>query len=658
MKMDVIKGCLDRLGKAVGLALCIVALAACGGGGGSGKSKDAGTPPPNTATKLTANAGVDRTVNTGDRVDLDPKVLVANGTSATLNASGLELKGSSDNKEAIVSLVWTKIEGPDIALRSSGFNDGKINFIAPSVSGASSIKITFRLTLTNAAALSAEDTVTITVNRVNQPPTANAGDDLSVIGGETVNLNASSSADIDGIVSRYQWSQTSGASVDLAGAATAQPTFTAPLVAEEASLEFELSVEDNEGKKSVDRVRVVVVPRDIPSVHLHFPPAQGIYTDTTISAFGSVAATGTSSITSLTVDSGNGPIAVDVQPNGNWRLEALALPSGPVAQVSIVVEATDSEGRKGVARSTLQTSSKVSLGTGQDWDDIVGMQVDSSTNRLWILSQGDTSIKLMSVNLNNGDRSVTVSDFNNSAQGVNTRLPASMTFDELTKTVYVSAAAGVDSTARILGIDTTTGMRSMLSDSGRGTGENFGLPWGLALGSAGNLFVADNHKDVIFSVDIASGNRTVIADASAPDFGIDAPLLLAQSKTDKNRLFMSPYTDELYVLELNVSSDPVTNTLAVSNFSTSRNLMGRLEHLAADGGNDALFLKTPLEGVVQVNISTGDVRTIRGPFDAKDEMTFDETRGVIYLIDEFPEELHAVDPVTGKSVIVSKLRDI
>lgn len=82
----------------------------------------------------------------------------------------------------------------------------------------------------------------------NLGPTANAGQNQSVIFGSLVTLNGSVSADPDGTIESYQWSQTAGTSVELSSMTEAVVTFTAP--SSQDSLSFTLTVTDNEGATS------------------------------------------------------------------------------------------------------------------------------------------------------------------------------------------------------------------------------------------------------------------------------------------------------------------------------------------------------------------------------------------------------------------------
>jgi hypothetical protein len=95
---------------------------------------------------------------------------------------------------------------------------------------------------------------------VNTPPSADAGGDQTVDQGATVTLDASASNDPDGDTLSYQWSQTGdGPSVSLSDASAAQPTFTAPDVSEETTLDFEVEVSDGTATDT-DSVSVTVQP--------------------------------------------------------------------------------------------------------------------------------------------------------------------------------------------------------------------------------------------------------------------------------------------------------------------------------------------------------------------------------------------------------------
>jgi large repetitive protein len=80
------------------------------------------------------------------------------------------------------------------------------------------------------------------------PPVANAGPDQTKAKGQVVTLNGSGSSDPDGSTITYQWVQTGGTAVTLSSSTAAQPTFTAPNVAQAgATLTFRFTVTDPQG---------------------------------------------------------------------------------------------------------------------------------------------------------------------------------------------------------------------------------------------------------------------------------------------------------------------------------------------------------------------------------------------------------------------------
>jgi len=178
----------------------------------------------------TAAAGGDQLANTGD----------------TVNLSGA---GSSDpDVTDVLGYSWVQIAGPAVTL--TGATTVTPSFTAP----AGPATLTFELTVDDGRGGTDTDTVT---TRVNGPPEADAGPDQAVNDGAAVTLDGRGSSDPDsGTTLGYSWVQTTGPAVTLSGATTAQPTFTAPTGP--ATLTFELTVDDGQGRTDTDTVQVTV----------------------------------------------------------------------------------------------------------------------------------------------------------------------------------------------------------------------------------------------------------------------------------------------------------------------------------------------------------------------------------------------------------------
>ncbi|MGZ8244802.1 DVUA0089 family protein [Methylomagnum sp.] len=196
----------------------------------------AGTP--------SASAGPDQTVNQGATVVLDGS-------------------GSSDpdaGQTATLKYQWTQTSGPTVTL--SGPTTQKPSFTAPKRNAT----LGFTLEVTDADGKKSTDQVAITVQ--NQKPIANAGPDQpNVSGGTPVTLDGSQSSDPEGATLRYQWEQVGGPSVQLSDNTAARPGFTAPDVAGDSELTFNLVVTDSDPAepKASDADTVLVTVRNNPT---------------------------------------------------------------------------------------------------------------------------------------------------------------------------------------------------------------------------------------------------------------------------------------------------------------------------------------------------------------------------------------------------------
>ena len=183
--------------------------------------------------------------------DAGPDQAVNEGTRVTLNGGG-----SSDLDRDALNYSWVQTAGPIVSL--SGAATASPSFTAPEVNSTGST-LTFRLTVGDGKGGTATDTVNVAVNNVNRPPVADAGSDQAVNEGtDPVILNGSASYDPDNDPLTYAWIQTIGPAVSLDDPKAANPTFTAPILASNATLGFALTVSDGKAN-STDTVSVVII---------------------------------------------------------------------------------------------------------------------------------------------------------------------------------------------------------------------------------------------------------------------------------------------------------------------------------------------------------------------------------------------------------------
>jgi hypothetical protein len=214
-----------------------------------------------------ANAGPDQNVN--------------EGTVVTLSGAN-----STDPEGRALTYAWSQVSGTPVTLRTP--SAAQTTFLPPNV-GSNGETLGFQLTVTDSGGLQASDTCLVNVLWVNQPPSADAGPDLSANEGTVVTLNGSNSSDPDGFALSYEWTQISGTSVALANPYAAQPTFLAPAVGSAGeSLSFQLTVTDSGGLQARDSCIVNVV-------WVNQPPVAEAGPDQTVNQDVSVTLDGTGS---------------------------------------------------------------------------------------------------------------------------------------------------------------------------------------------------------------------------------------------------------------------------------------------------------------------------------------------------------------------------
>jgi len=180
-----------------------------------------------------ADAGADQSAKTGEPVTLDG--------SASTDADG-----------DLLTYQWALTEQPGGSVASLSDANTVDPSFTPDVDG----EYVLTLTVSDGEATGVADQVTVTAATPNSAPTADAGEDQSVLVSDVVTLNGSASADPDGDALLYSWrfvSRPAGSSAPLQDAETVNPTFTADV---EGDFVIELLVGDGEVDSNTDNVTV------------------------------------------------------------------------------------------------------------------------------------------------------------------------------------------------------------------------------------------------------------------------------------------------------------------------------------------------------------------------------------------------------------------
>ena len=189
--------------------------------------------------------------NTAPTVDAGADREVLEGSTVTLAGTAADV-----DQEDNLTYLWSHDSTLSISLDDSTLTP---SFTVPNVSEDTAVE--FTLTVSDGTAEVSDQIIITITDSANTAPTVDAGADREVHEGSTVTL-AGNSTDNDSLT--YSWRQTSGLpAVDLQGANTPSPTFTAPAVASDTVFIFEMTVNDG-SEILTDTVEITI--RDMPDL--------------------------------------------------------------------------------------------------------------------------------------------------------------------------------------------------------------------------------------------------------------------------------------------------------------------------------------------------------------------------------------------------------
>lgn len=185
------------------------------------------------------------TANAGEAFSVDE------GAQATL------LAVATDPDADALSFHWVQTTGPTVALGNA--DTASPSFTAPLVNEDQTLA--FELTVSDGLVTTSPSSVQVLVRNVNQRPVAVAGADQTVDEGAAVVLSGAGSSDPDGNSVSFTWTQVSGPGVELSGANTEAPSFTAPTVSQNTELVFSLVVSDGVAQSQPALVKISVLDK-------------------------------------------------------------------------------------------------------------------------------------------------------------------------------------------------------------------------------------------------------------------------------------------------------------------------------------------------------------------------------------------------------------
>ncbi|HEY1164624.1 MAG TPA: PKD domain-containing protein, partial [Chitinophaga sp.] len=299
-----------------------------------------------------------------------PTAKAGNDITITLpvNTAHLDGRGSSDADGSIKSYSWKKVGGPaGGAIASPGAN---VTDVSSLVAGT----YTFELTVTDDDNATGSDRMRVLVNPpVNKVPLARAGNDINItLPVNTVQLDGRGSSDPDGSIKGYSWKKVSGPAGGTVGSPSSGLTQVTSLQA--GAYTFELTVTDDDGAATSDRVTVTVAPEPI-----NDPPLAKAGSDVTI----------TLPVSSTQL---NGSASSD--PDGQIKAYAWKQLSGP-STISIASPGASTTGVSGFIQGSYSFELKVTDNRNATATDRVTVVVNKAANKLPVANAGaDRNITL------------------------------------------------------------------------------------------------------------------------------------------------------------------------------------------------------------------------------------------------------------------------
>ncbi|MFC1887732.1 PKD domain-containing protein, partial [Candidatus Cloacimonadota bacterium] len=184
---------------------------------------------------------VDVPINHAPVADAGEDQSVFEGVTVTLDGTG-----SYDPDEDAITYNWISADGPVL----NDVSSATPSFTAPIIPINQSFDYVFILEVSdNIGRLTDTDEVVVTVMNINQAPVADAGDDEDIDEGTLYMLDGSGSYDMDSDELTYLW--TAPVEVTLDDPTSATPTFTAPMLPTNDSVDLSFTLVVNDGIERV-----------------------------------------------------------------------------------------------------------------------------------------------------------------------------------------------------------------------------------------------------------------------------------------------------------------------------------------------------------------------------------------------------------------------
>ena len=298
------------------------------------------------------------------------------------------------------------------------------------------------------------------------------------------------------------------------------------------------------------------------------------------------------------------------------------------------------------------------VGAGPDLFQVNAIALDDTGNIAYLTDSDFSNDALIALDLRTGDRTV-VSDATTgtgtafaSPQGLALR-PASG--------LDPGHALVVDQTldALIL-VNLDSGDRTVVSNASRGSGPAFSVPKGLAVDPTGIAYVSDTGLRAVLRVDLLTGNRTIVADAdTGTGAALGAPIALLRDPANDRLLVFG--NDTLVTIDLATGD---REAIDYSGIGTGETMLAARTLVFDEPTGRALVLNDFGPQIGTVDLWSADAAGQRGLLSsddagtgpaliAPDDLAIDRARDRLLVPDRSAGTLVAVDLATGARSILS-----
>jgi len=396
-----------------------------------------------------------------------------------------------------------------------------------------------------------------------------------------------------------------------------------------------------------------------PTAQIMFPPALSLSNGTTVKVRGT-ASDANSTITSVTV---NGVVATSADNFAMWTADVPLT----IGANTLTVVTTDSAANTNSDAAHVGVTRVASL-TGAHFPDAnvpfsypSFFAIDSANNRALIPDVGLASI--VSMSLTDGSRTLfsgaSTPNTNNPLSG-----PQGIALD-----IAHNRALVVDyDLDAVVSVDLTSGARTILSDATTPTTSNaLSDPYGIVLNvdtsnNRNRALVADLDLKAIIAVDLASGSRTILSDATTPNTNIpfSFPYSITLDNTHGRALVVDFGLNAIIAVDLGTGARTIVSDATTPN---AINSFVNPKSLVLDNANNRMLVTDyDLSAVIAVNFTTGARTIVSNPTTPNAnnivinpvDISLDTAHNIGLIVSNDPIAIFAVDLTTGERVVVSK----